>query len=90
MSKATVESWTVNDLLAYRHPDAGKIVINKRRGVCTLKFDCPYEIDLDRIKTEGDLLAWVRHLAGKPWMNGGRLKLFIDAVGVYKGIKVRL
>jgi len=85
-----VEVWAINELLACKNPDATKIVIDEERATCTLNFDYPYEVDLDRIKSERDLLAWVRQLAGKPWMTGQRLKLFIDVVGGHKGFLVRL
>jgi hypothetical protein len=92
MSKETepLKILTVSELLAYENPDASKIVIDQERGTCTLNFDYPYEVDLDRIKSERDLLAWVRLLADKPWMNGERTKLFIDAVAKQKGFQVRM
>src|SRR6185503_17765224 len=81
---------TVRELLAYKNPDADKIIIDAERATCTLNFQYSYEVDLDRIQTERDLLAWVRHLANKAWMNGGRVKLFIDAVARHKGFRVDL
>ena len=78
------------DLLACVQPDAGKIVMDTERGTCTLHFRYPYEIDLDRIQTQDNLLGWVRHLAGKPWMNRERLGLFIDAVAKHKGFRIQM
>ena len=76
--------------LAHVLPDAGKIVMDTERGTCTLHFRYPYEIDLDRIQTQDNLLGWVRHLAGKPWMNRERLGLFIDAVAKHKGFRIQM
>jgi hypothetical protein len=81
---------TISEILAYESPNASKIVIDAERATCTLHFDYAYEIDLDRIKTERDLLAWVKHLAGKTWMTSERLELFIDAVAEHRGFRVRL
>jgi hypothetical protein len=39
-----------------------------------------YEVDLDRIKGHADLLAWVRHLLEKAWMNEYLVIEFIDRV----------
>ena len=78
------------ELLVCVHPDAGKIVMDTERGTCTLHFRYPYEIDLDRIQTQDNLLGWVRHLAGKPWMNRERLGLFIDAVAKHKGFRIEM
>ena len=77
-------------LLAHVQPEAGKIVMDTERGTCTLKFRYPYEIDLDCIRTQHNLLGWVRHLAGKPWMNSERLRLFIDAVAEQKGFRIQM
>lgn len=89
-SPTSLKVWTVSELLASKSPDAAKIVLDEKRATCTLNFNYPYEVDLDRIKTPRDLLAWVRHLAGKPWMNRERLELFIDAVAKHKGFQVSL
>lgn len=48
----------------------------------------PYEIDLNRIKTERDLLAWVRHLSEKSWITRDDLTEFITQVGEYKHFKI--
>jgi hypothetical protein len=48
----------------------------------------PYEIDLDRIKTERDLLAWALHLTEKSWMTCSGLNHFITTVGEYKKFKI--
>jgi hypothetical protein len=89
MGKATaLKVVTLDEVQAYRNPEAAKVVIDAARGTCTLKFRYSYEVDLERIKSERDLLAWVRHLAGKPWMTGQRLELFIDAVARHKGFSV--
>lgn len=68
--------------------DDARIQIDEACGICTLNFKYPYEIDLDRIKTERDLLAWTLHLAGKTWMDRGKLVAFIEAIGKHKKLKI--
>jgi hypothetical protein len=53
-----------------------------------LRYQYDYEVDLDRIHSERDLLAWTHHLCGKTWMNTERLSHFIEAVARIKGFKV--
>jgi hypothetical protein len=68
-----------------------RIVFISSRNVLSLRFsDIDYDVDLDRIQTEGDLLAWVCHLTGKDWMNSERLRLFIEAIATIKGFRIRL
>jgi hypothetical protein len=66
------------------------IVWVKSNNVLLLRFAYPYEVDLDRINTERDLLSWTRHLTGKSWMGAERTKAFIDAVADIKGFDVDL
>lgn len=47
-----------------------------------------YEIDLNRIKTERDLLAWVAHLTEKSWVTTTILGKFIKLVAEKKGLNV--
>lgn len=63
-----------------------KIVIAD--GYVTLNYRFSYEIKLSRIKDEASLLRWVRHLAGKNWMNLERLCIFIDKVGTFKRFNI--
>jgi hypothetical protein len=48
----------------------------------------PYEVDLDRVNSEGDLLRWVLHLSSKDWMTCERLYFFIEAVGEVKHLRI--
>jgi hypothetical protein len=62
-----------------------RIVYVRSNNVLLLRFAYSYEVDLDRIKTEGDLLAWTKHLVAKPWMGPERTKAFIEVVSSIKG-----
>jgi hypothetical protein len=59
-------------------------------NVLLLRFVYTYEVDLDRIKTERDLLAWTHHLLGKTWMIRERTKRFVEAVAAIKGFRINL
>jgi hypothetical protein len=65
-------------------PDAGKITIDEKRGVCTLRFNYPYEIDLAHIRTEADLLSLIHRLSRESWMTANRLRGVIDAIARHK------
>jgi hypothetical protein len=80
----TLTVMTVSEILAYKDPDQDKIVIDSINGTVTLNFDYPYQIDLDPIKTEGDLLRWTLSLTEKSWMNLDRLNTFIRKVAKHK------
>jgi hypothetical protein len=67
-----------------------RLVHVRSNNVLLLRFSYDYEVDLDRIKEERDLLAWTLHLVGKPWMTPRRTKQFIKAVAQIKGFNVRL
>jgi hypothetical protein len=73
-----------------------RIVYVRNNNVLLLRFayddemGCEYELDLDRIKTERDLLAWVFHLVGKPWMRAERIKVFVIVVADIKGFNIHL
>jgi hypothetical protein len=69
-------------------PESTRIAIDPSRGLLILRFAGDYPIELKRIHTERDLLAWTMHLAGKDWMSRERLAAFIEAVAKYKGFKV--
>jgi hypothetical protein len=76
-------------------------VLGDRRGVARgerelrlvnetvlLRFAYDYEVDLDRINSEADLLNWTLHLCGKTWMTVEHLGHFIETVAQIKGFKV--
>ena len=45
-----------------------------------------YNIEESRVDTESALLGWVYHLSEKRWMDGGKIRKFIDFVCGIKGI----
>lgn len=47
-----------------------------------------YEIELLRIRTERDLLAWVLHLTEKSWMTAGAIHAFVSGVGKLKNFSL--
>ena len=47
-------------------------------GYLILNYSYEYDIALDRLQTEKDILGWVFHLAGKNWMNAHRIQNFIE------------
>jgi hypothetical protein len=53
-----------------------------------LRFAYDYEIDLDHIQDERDLLNWTLHLCGKTWMTRSHLARFIETVSLIKRIHV--
>jgi len=67
---------------------AKQIVINKKNATCTINIEYPYEIDLDAIENERDLLAWVLHLTEKNWIKTRHLAFFIEAVAKFKGFNL--
>jgi hypothetical protein len=67
-----------------------RVVHVRSNNVLLLRFQYTYEVDLDRIKTERDLLGWVLQLVGKPWTSAERVKVFADAVAEIKGFNIHL
>jgi hypothetical protein len=67
-----------------------RIVHVRNNNTLLLRFAYDYEVDLDRITTERELLAWVLHLVGKPWMGPERTKMFAKAVAEIKGFDIEL
>ena len=65
-----------------------KIMIVEGNDTCVINIAYPYEVDLDRIQSEADLLRWVLHLCKKTWMRTEALSIFIQKVGEYKGLKI--
>jgi hypothetical protein len=53
-----------------------------------LRFDYDYEVDLDEINSEADLLHWTLHFREKVWMTTERLGCFIETVAAIKHLKV--
>ena len=49
-----------------------------------------YSIEEDRITSERDLLAWVRHLSRKTWADRKLIGEFVDVVANAKGFKLRI
>lgn len=76
--------WTRKFELFYQQ----HVVWVQSNNVLLLRFAYTYEVDLDRIKTESNLLGWVHHLVDKPWMGPERTKIFIDAVCSIKGFDI--
>ncbi|MEI7879832.1 MAG: hypothetical protein WCI95_03045 [bacterium] len=50
--------------------------------------DYPYEVDLDRINSERDLLAWVLHLSEKNWTTTTLVIEFAERVAGIKGFNI--
>lgn len=48
-----------------------------------------YEIDLDRLKNETDLVGWINHLLGKNWITKGHLTALCD-LAESRGIHTRI
>jgi hypothetical protein len=66
-----------------------RIVFIREFGMLALRFGgYDYNIPLERIETERDLLAWVRHLSFKHWATAERLRLFMDAVSTIKEFEI--
>lgn len=62
-----------------------RIVRVRSNETLLVRFRYDYEIDLDKIDTEADLLIWLRHLCGKNWMTIERLRYVMDAIAAIKG-----
>jgi hypothetical protein len=56
--------------------------------VLMVRFSYNYEVDLDRIHTERDLLAWALHFTEKTWIDTQRLHHFIEAVASIKHLSI--
>jgi hypothetical protein len=61
-----------------------RIVYVRDLNVLLLRFEYPYEVDLDEINSKAALLNWTLHLTEKVWMTLERLHLFIEAVAAIK------
>jgi len=69
---------------------ASQIVLDQKNATCTFKIASPYEVDLDTIRTEADLFAWVLRLNQQPWITPQHLAFFIRTVARCKGFSLRL
>jgi len=69
-----------------------RIVFIRSFNMLALRFGgYDYNLPLERIETERDLLAWVRHLSSKEdWITLQRLRVIIDAVATIKGFEIKL
>src|ERR1700730_11193941 len=65
-----------------------RIVHVRSNQTLLLRFQYDYEVDLDRINSERDLLSWALHLCGKAWMTSERVGQFIEAVAKIKKLTV--
>jgi hypothetical protein len=65
-----------------------RIVYVRSNETLLLRFAYDYQVDLDRIKNERDLLSWALHLCEKTWMTTECLNRFIKAVPAIKRFKV--
>lgn len=68
---------------ATERADANGIEVSD--GYVSLKWRYSYDIRLNQIKTQSDLLKWYVHLSQKTWMTANRMNLFISAVMDVKG-----
>ena len=71
-----------------RRQSSGKVVINASNNTATLHYAYPYEIDLDPVRTERDLLAWALHLCEKNWMDTERLHEVVVTIAKHKGFEL--
>jgi len=56
--------------------------------VLMVRFSYNYEVDLDRVHNERDLLSWTLHFTTKTWMTTRRLHYFIEAVASIKHLSI--
>ena len=59
-------------------------IYNPDNNTLTIKITYPYEVDLDRIKKPEEILPWIWHLGGKPWMTLEFLLEFMNQVARIK------
>ena len=64
--------------------------VQLRDGVFLVHGSYSYPIEAHRITSPVDLLAWVRHLAHKPWGNRELIVDFIEVVSAAKGFQLRI
>ena len=69
---------------------SNKVTIDEQLGVCILDLGYKYELDLDRIRNERDLLKWVHHLSKKVGMSIEMVPFFIDKVARFKNLDATL
>ena len=54
----------------------------------TINIAYPYHIEAKRIKNQSDLISWIYHLLGKPWMTSAHIRMFIEIVCEIKSWKI--
>lgn len=57
-------------------------------GVLTINDTYPYEVELRRIASNDDLLAWVVHLTEKTWMTHDLMREFVYVAAHAAGLKL--
>jgi hypothetical protein len=65
-----------------------RIVYVRGNHTLVLRFRYDYDIDLNRIPSESQLLRWVLRMTEKTWMNSRYLHHFILAVADIKNFRV--
>jgi hypothetical protein len=56
------KEWNANP-----RPRIGHAILDRRRNCIILRGPYDYEVDLDRCKSNDDILNWIMHIAGKTW-----------------------
>lgn len=87
--KPLLKVYNLGELLRQTPRPTG-IRITKSRNALTLRWGAwkhaPYDIGLNELKTERDILKWTLHLAEKSWVSREQLEDFICAATVAAGI----
>jgi hypothetical protein len=65
-----------------------RIVFDPEKSTCTLLFNHPYEINLDRIRTTNHLFDWAMHLLEKRWLKRSDVKTIIRRIAEFKKIEI--
>jgi len=65
-----------------------RIIFNQSNNTCTLLFEYPYEIDLERIESVRDILEWTLHLLEKEWLTNEDITTIIERIAKFKRIKI--
>jgi len=64
------------------------ILYRKSNQTLLLRFAYPYQIDLDTIQSQSDLLRWVYHLSAKNWVTSELLNHLIEKVADIKSFNL--
>ncbi len=54
--------------------------IDKKEGLLVINVEYPYCIELSRLKSKKDVLAWVAHICEKTWVDTDIIWEFIDRI----------